>query len=312
MEEVGRRKYLSARWKGTPGFPGEEPWIPAGTVGTPGFSSAQWVILDPRRGSRNTLLITFQLLSRSTLCDPLCRPDSRVPPQGIQEYPSTVKNAKRYHVKRKDEFALLCMAISNSDRRNLWWDISQAPTTHDSMAWGMTVMGQRVARGDLPEPFFLSDDAAFSLSNSMITPSGLPQHDDYDYHQSSNGMPVECAFGILVRRWGLLWRPLEVKFENRAQLLGALIRLNNFCIDEAVTVDVNINSAMSEIQPGRWAQTPRFDDDGRPFDFLDIDRGNVPRARDRRQARCSRRDELVRIVAESTLQRPARRVAHTR
>ena len=38
-------------------------WIPVGTVGTPGFSSAQWVILDPRRGSRSTLLIIFDPFS---------------------------------------------------------------------------------------------------------------------------------------------------------------------------------------------------------------------------------------------------------
>ena len=48
------------RWTGTPGFPGGgtlDPgrrsgysWIPVGTVGTPGLSSAQWVILDPRPG----------------------------------------------------------------------------------------------------------------------------------------------------------------------------------------------------------------------------------------------------------------------
>ena len=54
------------RWTGTPGFPGGgtlDPgrrsgysWIPVGTVGTPGLSSAQWVILDPRRGSRSTLI----------------------------------------------------------------------------------------------------------------------------------------------------------------------------------------------------------------------------------------------------------------
>ena len=38
-------------------------WIPVGTVGTPGFSLAQWVILDPRRESRSTLLIIFDPFS---------------------------------------------------------------------------------------------------------------------------------------------------------------------------------------------------------------------------------------------------------
>ena len=38
-------------------------WIPVGTVGTPGFSLAQCVILDPRRESRSTLLIIFDPFS---------------------------------------------------------------------------------------------------------------------------------------------------------------------------------------------------------------------------------------------------------
>ena len=43
----------------------------------------------------------------------------------------------------------------------------------------------------------------------MIVPSGEAALDNYDFYQSSNRMAIECAFGILVRRWGLLWRPLS-------------------------------------------------------------------------------------------------------
>ena len=55
---------------------------------------------------------------------------------------------------------------------------------------------------------------------------------DYDFYQSSNRMPIECSFGILIRRWGVLWRPLTQRFESRAPLIVALMHLHNFCIDE--------------------------------------------------------------------------------
>ena len=41
-------------------------WIPVGIVGTPGFSSAQWVFLDPRRGSRSTLIACIEKTMEQT------------------------------------------------------------------------------------------------------------------------------------------------------------------------------------------------------------------------------------------------------
>ena len=38
-------------------------------------------------------------------------------------------------------------------------------------------------------------------------------------------MVIECAFGVLVRLWGVFWRPLEVKFRRRSALIGATMRL---------------------------------------------------------------------------------------
>jgi hypothetical protein len=118
-----------------------------------------------------------------------------------------VKDPMRYYVQRKQEYALLAMAICDYHRRFTWVDISHASCTHDSTAWAATELGQRVAQGELPEPFFLNGDAAFPLGPSMITPStGDPELDNFDFYQSSNRMAIECAFGILVRRWGVLWR----------------------------------------------------------------------------------------------------------
>jgi hypothetical protein len=108
-----------------------------------------------------------------------------------------VKDPRRYHVARKDKFALLCMAICDSERRFLWWDTSHAPTTHDSLAFSATSLGVRLAKGELPSNFFINGDAAFSLSNWMITPSGHPDHDDFDFFQSSNRMHA------FVMRWPL-------------------------------------------------------------------------------------------------------------
>ena len=107
-----------------------------------------------------------------------------------------VPDAQRYYVDRKNSYCLLAMAICDSKRRFTWVDIGMAPSTHDSTAWSATPLGMRVEAGDLPYPFFLNGDSAFTVSPSMITPSNNdPALDDFDFYQSSNRMAIECAFG---------------------------------------------------------------------------------------------------------------------
>ena len=133
-----------------------------------------------------------------------------------------VKDPMRYYVQRKCEYALLCMACCDADRRILDYDISQVPTTHDSQAFAMSDVGRRVCNGELPAPFFINGDSAFSLSNSEGL---LTWMDKFDYHQSSNRVAIECAFGMLVKRWAILWKPLTVRFDRRAPLESPLLPL---------------------------------------------------------------------------------------
>jgi hypothetical protein len=179
-----------------------------------------------------------------------------------------VSNPLRYYVTRKAEYAMLAIAVCDYNRRFTFVDISHAPQTHDSLAFEASDLGWLVAQGELPAPFFLNGDSAFTLGPCMITPSGEAALDDFDFFQSSNRMAIECAFGILIRRWGVLWRPLDQRFDRRALLLEALMRLHNFCISKNIEDDTRDENGLSEIQPNRWARTPLFDKEGRPVHHL--------------------------------------------
>ena len=184
-----------------------------------------------------------------------------------------VPDPARYHVSRKNCYALLCIAVCDASRRFLDMDISQFPTTHDSMALHCSKFGQGLATGKLPEQYFISGDAAFHGMPSMLCPDGHAEFDDFDYVQSSQRMPIECAFGILIRRWGILWRPLQVAFASRAPLIAALMKLHNYCIDkrEAETTLFKEEGGIKvgKVQPGRWEPSPLFDKKGRPVEYLD-------------------------------------------
>ena len=228
---------------------------------------------------------------------------------------SAVNDPMRYYVARKQEFALLAVAICDYHRRFTWAEISHASCTHDSTAWSATELGQRVEKGDMPEGFFLNGDAAFALSLSMIVPStGDTSLDDFDFYQSSNRMAIECAFGILVRRWGLLWRPLSMHFSRRAPLILALMRLHNFCIDQRLLASgdlPNVDGKTSEVQPGRYKFPPKFDKDGRPVHMLDTCRWDAAGAPLRNRAsmsgpKAAKRNALAAAIKDACFVRQVR------
>lgn len=189
----------------------------------------------------------------------------------------------RYFVSRKNCFALLCIAVCDAHRRFTFFSFSTNPNTHDSLAWTDSYLGSRVEAGELPPGYFINGDAAFNAGPSMVVPTGKREHATFDHIQSAVRMPIECSFGILIRRWGILWRPLEMRFNMRAQTIGACMRLHNFCIDKRIglgpTSFVQDGHGRSEIQPSVWMQTPAMGEGDRmPGNMAnDAPRGNIHR-----------------------------------
>lgn len=216
---------------------------------------------------------------------------------------SACPNALRYWVARKNEYAILCIAACDANRKFLFYDMSMISTTHDSLAFSSSSMGRRINTEGLPEPFFLNGDNAFVATETMMTPSNDPSLAAYDFEQSSLRMPIECAFGILARRWGVLWRPLRVRFDRRTALVGALIRLHNFCIDKRIEEEVVVRNGTAEIQPGCWGTVPPIlDRDGNPVKELSA----AERLREHPDdAALTKRQKLVNAISREGLQRPA-------
>ena len=89
--------------------------------------------------------------------------------------------------------------------------------------------------GRFPPEFFFIGDSAYNFGPSMQTP--FPhrhlsnEKDVYNWQQSSLRMAIECAFGMLVRRWGVMWRPLEMAVDKRPLTVSCCMILQNFIID---------------------------------------------------------------------------------
>jgi hypothetical protein len=180
-----------------------------------------------------------------------------------------VPASKTWYVARKGCFGILLQAIADADRRIRWYDMNSVPTSHDSSAFTRTDLGQRIVNGDLPAPFFLSGDNAYKNGPSLVTPGVGSKYYHFNFEHSSLRMPIEQAFGELVARWGILWRPLRMKHKRRAIVIACLVRLHNWCIDHRIKSEFNEVNGMVLGPTGRWVPAPRFDRDGRPVEYLD-------------------------------------------
>jgi hypothetical protein len=92
----------------------------------------------------------------------------------------------------------------------------------------------------LPPRYWIAGDAAYACTEYLLTPYSkaallLPGfetcRDAYNFYQSSHRVHIEQAFGMLVRRFGIFWRPLGFDLPRCGVIVGVAMRLHNWCID---------------------------------------------------------------------------------
>jgi hypothetical protein len=206
------------------------------------------------------------------------------------------KNSRSFY-NRKGFFAYPLQAMCDSKYRFLFASCKCTGSTHDSVAFSVSALGQMVARGELPDGFWIAADEAYAASNSVLTPwpgrELAPERDSFNYWLSSSRIHIEQAFGILVARWGILWRPLDVDYRRVPTLMMALLKLHNLCIDS--------NDVPADRHPN----------DRRPGDAFNIrmqgacdDQPELRRGRRRDLELSTVREQWTRYLADSGIVRP--------
>lgn len=91
------------------------------------------------------------------------------------------------------------------------------------------------------ERFVLFGDNAYLNTSYMATPfpnvagnEDMKSKDNYNFYHSQLRIRVECAFGMLVQKWGILRMamPRNLSIKKIIAMVNALAKLHNFCIDE--------------------------------------------------------------------------------
>ena len=129
-------------------------------------------------------------------------------------------------------------AICDADRRFLDVVISHPGTASDLLVYNMSdIRHQLDTVGILCDGLSLFGVNAYVNNQTMTTPfknvrEGTDE-DNYNFFQSQLRINIECAFGMLTQRWGVLRRPINAHFgiKKIGRTVIALCKLHNFLID---------------------------------------------------------------------------------
>ena len=112
--------------------------------------------------------------------------------------------------------------------------LNAAGKTHDSSAFNLSPFARALEAGKLPERFWIVGDDAYALKRHLLCPfpgRGLGAlKDTFNFYQSNCRIKIEQAFGILVRRWGVLWRALECAHDRAPLVFSVCCKLHNICM----------------------------------------------------------------------------------
>lgn len=136
---------------------------------------------------------------------------------------------------RKGYYAYGMQAFADSACRFVSISMKTCSSTHDSTAYLLSDLSDAIKGGRLPSWAHVVLDEAYPCKGQEISPykgRALDEYQDsFNYHLSLHRQVIERAFGLLVARWGIFWRPLRVDFDKIPVIIRVCCKLHNICID---------------------------------------------------------------------------------
>lgn len=167
---------------------------------------------------------------------------------------------------RKKKFGLNMMGVCDSQRRFIWVEVNMPGAASDFYAFDESILKQKLeSPGFLRPGLCLLGDNAYVNSTYMCTPwrnvSQGPK-DSMNFFHSQVRINIECAFGILVHRWGILRKPMPVNISvgKISSLVLVLCKLHNYCIVKKCNVDRPYEGDVANIMIQGGLFLPRMDD----------------------------------------------------
>eukprot|EP00171_Calliarthron_tuberculosum_P004660 IDg4660t1 len=214
-----------------------------------------------------------------------------------------VPNPSTYY-NRKGFFALNVQAACDAEYRFLYVAALTPGSTHDSTAFAMSSLSDLLTKeiGGLLPGFWIAGDEAYSCTDRLLSPwpgrNLTVEKECFNYWQSSARIHIEQAFGILVARWGVFWRPLRVRVKKSAQVVSVCCKLHNYILDSYNVVNVPAPFGMDNESRAERADCTIY-----LQDECDTDIDRHRRRRDLEQS--GNRTQMTNRIKEEGLHRPS-------
>jgi DDE superfamily endonuclease len=154
----------------------------------------------------------------------------------------------RNYYRRKSFFSAPFQAIVDGRYRFLSLSSVVCGSTHDSLAFRASFIGEKLYSQGLPSGYWVASDAAYVCSESLLVPFSAVQlqHKEegewrasFKFFQSRFRVHVEQAFGIFVNRFGILWHPLEFDLPKASRIVSACTLLHNYIIEKSSATELD-------------------------------------------------------------------------
>jgi hypothetical protein len=231
--------------------------------------------------------------------------------------------AKKFFCGRKKKFGLNMQATCDHEKRFLDIYLGHPASTSDYLAFcSSSLFCSLESEGFMKPGLCIFGDNAYVNTPYMATPYKSVKDgskDAYNYFHSNCRINIECAFGMLVHRWGILCKPMStmLPIAKVTALVRCLCRLHNFCIDERLLgnavamplVDKPLDSDLANITLAGGASiltgTDQFNPDellhgGEHFD--DVSR--TVRVSRKKNSETLPRETMCLLIEEYDLRRP--------
>ena len=143
-------------------------------------------------------------------------------------------------------------------------------STHDSLAWSCTPLARQLEVVGLPFGLWIAGDDAYPSSEFLISPYSAQAcradkyKDNFNFYQSRCRINVECAFGILVEKFGVLRRSMSSTLAHSTMVVNVCMKLHNLGVDNghyriaAMDSDFRMHDDLMPIQQHMVSIKPKY------------------------------------------------------
>ena len=162
-------------------------------------------------------------------------------------------NEGKFYCGRKKKYGLNCQAVCDAKGRILDISILYPGSTSDCLAFESMSLFQKLEEGLLAPGLCIFGDNAYLNTPYMATPYAAVSGgtmDSYNFYHLQLRIRIECAFGMLTKRWAILRSaiPVGVTVAKTVALVLALAKLHNYCIEE----DCHVTPDLSYTANDEW------------------------------------------------------------